>query len=100
MYEEIEFLRSRTDELLVQVLSQWSASVMSSRDRGLPPYSSLAADLAAARDRLAAAAQAAVELDGLDYVVECDEVSGEERVEMDVETREVKSTTVRKGGRK
>ncbi|QBF31189.1 hypothetical protein CFI11_08145 [Thalassococcus sp. S3] len=105
MTEEIEILRSRTDEVLVQVLSQWSQSVILCQDRPLPPFSTLASSLTTARDMLADAACAArtleeMESTAFDAEFEDDTDCTERRVSVDIEEREVKKTTSGKATRK
>lgn len=104
MTEEIEALRSRTDEILVQILSQWSQSVIVCQDRSLPPFSALAACLTTARDMLADAALAAEQLElseegFFDEAFANGTDRAERRVSVDIEEREVK-TTPKKGTRK
>ncbi|WP_299593311.1 hypothetical protein [uncultured Tateyamaria sp.] len=105
MTEEIEILRSRTDEILVQVLSQWSQSVIVCQDRNLPPFGRLASCLASARDMLAEAAIAATQLETSEGEF-FDDAFGDEtdrterHVSVDIEEHEVTTTGPKKGKRK
>lgn len=105
MYEEIEILRSRTDEILVRVLSQWSQSVIAHQSSELPPFCGVACSLTEARDELAKAARSfqhlreREEYDRHNYPEGLGDDDG--CVSYDIEEREIKATTTtKKGGRK
>lgn len=101
MHEEIEILRSRTDELLVQVLSQWSQSVINCPHCPLPPFCALASCLNVARDGFVKGAGYASRLEssGDDCDSELDvEVGRTERhFSVDIKEHEVTTTGQTRG---
>ena len=101
MLEEIEMLKSRTEEILVQLLAQWEQGMIGAPDQALSPFGRVALHLSEASDKLSEAAGAATELFTEDDPFSDDYAeTTERRVSVDIEERETKPSRGKKGGSK